>query len=153
MVEQRSPKPQVGGSSPSWPATQEKIKIMNTQLEQSNSVVDIVKLVFSSLIIISSLSVFYIFSDISQIIRVSGLLLMCLVAFGLMFTTQLGKRFWSFVLESKQEFKRISWPTKDEAVRTTLLVILMVFIVGLMLWLLDMFLFWGVQFLMSQGIK
>jgi preprotein translocase subunit SecE len=126
---------------------------MNMQIEHSSSVVDIVKLVFASLIIISSLSVFYIFSDISQVIRVSGLLLMFIAAFGLMYTTQLGRSFWSFALESKQEFKRISWPTKDEAVRTTLLVILMVFIVGLMLWLLDMFLFWGVQFLMSQGIK
>jgi preprotein translocase subunit SecE len=35
--------------------------------------------------------------------------------------------------------------------RTTLLVFAMVFIVGLILWLLDMFLFWGVRVLTGQG--
>jgi len=69
------------------------------------------------------------------------------------FTTAKGKGVWGFVLESKQEFNRIVWPTRDEAIRTTLLVFLMVFIVGLVLWLLDMFLFWGIQLLMNQGVK
>jgi preprotein translocase subunit SecE len=35
--------------------------------------------------------------------------------------------------------------------RTTLLVFAMVFIVGLILWVLDMFLFWGVRYLTGQG--
>ena len=74
-------------------------------------------------------------------------------ALAVCFTTAKGRSVWGFILESKQEFNRVVWPTRDEAVRTTLLVFVMVFIVGLVLWLLDMFLFWGVQLLMSQGVK
>lgn len=123
------------------------------QTEQPNSVAEMMKLITASMILVISLSVFYIFAEITPVIRVPGLLFAFAAALALLFTTKLGKTFWAFALESKQEFRRITWPTRDEAVRTTLLVILMVFVVGIILWLLDMFLFWGVQFVMSQGIK
>lgn len=126
---------------------------MNAQAEEITSVSDIVKLVLSSLLVIGALTAFYALSDIALLYRVLALIVVIVGAVGIGFTTAKGKSVWGFFLESKQEFKRIVWPTKDEAVRTTLLVVFMVFIVGLMLWLLDMFLFWGVQLLMSQGIK
>ena len=74
-----------------------------------------------------------------------------LAAMGLMLTTEIGKNVWLFVLESKQEVRKVVWPTREETVRTTLLVFAMVTIVGLILWFLDMFLFWGVRFLTGQG--
>jgi preprotein translocase subunit SecE len=73
------------------------------------------------------------------------------MALGMMLTTDLGRTVWSFVLESKQEVRKVVWPTREETMRTTLLVFAMVFIVGLILWLLDMFLFWGVRILTGQG--
>jgi preprotein translocase subunit SecE len=66
-------------------------------------------------------------------------------------TTELGRTVWGFALESRQEVRKVVWPTREETMRTTLLVFAMVFIVGLILWLLDMFLFWGVRFLTGQG--
>jgi len=79
------------------------------------------------------------------------LLVIFIVALAMMVTTQLGKWVWAFVIESRQEVRKIVWPTRDETVRTTLLVFAMVFLVGLVLWLLDMFLFWGVRLLTGQG--
>ena len=55
------------------------------------------------------------------------------------------------MLESKQEVRKVVWPTRDETLRTTLLVFAMVIMVGFVLWLLDMFLFWGVRVLTGQG--
>ena len=43
------------------------------------------------------------------------------------------------------------WPTREETMRTTLLVFAMVTVVGLVLWLLDMALFQGVRLLTGQG--
>jgi preprotein translocase subunit SecE len=74
-------------------------------------------------------------------------------AVGVCFTTARGHSVWGFMQESKQEFNRVVWPTREEAVRTTLLVFAMVILVGFVLWLLDTFLFWGIQLLMSQGVK
>lgn len=124
---------------------------MNTQVEASASVFDVVKQVFSVVFLVAGVAAFYYFSDISLLYRVLGLVAMMLIVVGMMLTTGVGRNIWSFVLESKQEVRKVVWPTREETFRTTLLVFAMVFIVGLILWLLDMFLFWGVRLLTGQG--
>lgn len=131
---------------------------MNTQTEPAVSVGDIVKQVFSVLFVVAGVAAFYYFSadhsyfkEVGLLYRVLGLIVIVLVALGMVLTTDLGRTVWGFVLESKQEVRKVVWPTRDETMRTTLLVFAMVFIVGLILWLLDMFLFWGVRLLTNQG--
>jgi preprotein translocase subunit SecE len=126
---------------------------MNAQAEQVTSVADVVKLVVSPLLVVLGVVAFYHFSDLLLIYRVLGLVVIVGASVAIAFKTDKGQSVWQFVLESKQEVRRVVWPTRDETVRTTLLVFAMVFIVGLILWLLDMFLFWAVQLLMSQGIQ
>lgn len=131
---------------------------MNTQAEPATSVADIVKQVFSVFFVVAGIAAFYYFStdhsyfkEVRLLYRVLGLVLVMLMALGVMLTTDLGRAVWDFVLESKQEVRKVVWPTREETMRTTLLVFAMVFIVGLILWLLDMFLFWGVRLLTGQG--
>ena len=131
---------------------------MNTNVETETSVLDIIKKIFSALIVVAAVSAFYYFSvdhdsikEIRLLFRVLGLVSVMIAVLGLMSTTNTGKFVISFVLESKQEVRKVIWPTRDETMRTTLLVFAMVFIVGLILWVLDMFLFWGVRSLTGQG--
>jgi len=126
---------------------------MNAQAEQATSVADIVKLVICPLLIIVGVVAFYHFSDLLLLYRVLGLVAVISLAVGVCFTTAKGQAVWQFMAESKQEMRRVVWPTRDETVRTTLLVFTMVFIVGLILWLLDMFLLWAVQLLMTNGMQ
>jgi preprotein translocase subunit SecE len=131
---------------------------MNTQAEPATSVADIVKQVFSVVFVVGGVAAFYYFStdhtyfkEVRLLYRVLGLVVIVLMALGMVLTTDLGRNVWSFVLESKLEVRKVVWPTREETMRTTLLVFAMVFIVGLILWLLDMFLFWGVRILTGQG--
>ncbi|MCX7101623.1 MAG: preprotein translocase subunit SecE [Methylobacter sp.] len=124
---------------------------MNTQVETSTSVIDVVKKVFSIVFVVAGVAAFYYFSEIRLLYRVIGLLIVLVSVVGLMLTTDTGEVLWSFVLESKQEVRKVVWPTRDETLRTTLLVFAMVIMVGFVLWLLDMFLFWGVRVLTGQG--
>jgi len=131
---------------------------MNTQAEPAAPVGDIVKQAFSVLFVVAGVAAFYYFStdhtyfkEVRLLYRVLGLVVTVLIALGMMLTTDVGRTVWNFVLESKQEVRKVVWPTREETMRTTLLVFAMVFIVGLILWLLDMFLFWGVRLLTGQG--
>ena len=124
---------------------------MNTQVEASASVFDVVKQVISVVIVVAGVAAFYYFSEVPLLYRVLGLVVVALIVVGTMLTTGVGRNVWGFVLESKQEVRKVVWPTREETFRTTLLVFAMVFLVGLILWLLDMFLFWGVRFLTGQG--
>jgi preprotein translocase subunit SecE len=131
---------------------------MNTQTEPATPVADIVKQAFSVVLVVAGVAAFYYFStdhtnfkEVRLLYRVLGLVVVVLMAMGMMLTTDVGRSVWSFVLESKQEVRKVVWPTREETMRTTLLVFAMVSIVSLILWLLDMFLFWGVRLLTGQG--
>ncbi|MBU2569190.1 MAG: preprotein translocase subunit SecE [Gammaproteobacteria bacterium] len=124
---------------------------MSTQVESSASVGDVVKQVFSIVFVIAGLAGFYYFSEYALLYRVLSLVVIVMIAMGLMLTTRIGQGFWTFALESKQEVRKVVWPTRQETMRTTLMVFAMVLIVGVILWLLDMFLFWGVRLLTGQG--
>jgi len=66
-------------------------------------------------------------------------------------TTAMGRSVWSFVIESRQEVRKVVWPTRDETMRTTLMVLAMVSVVGIVLWALDLLLYSGVRYLTGQG--
>jgi len=124
---------------------------MNTQAEAATSILDVVKQVLSVIFVISGIIAFYYLSDIQLLYRVLGLVVIICLSVVVILTTQFGRSIWSFVIESRQEVRKIVWPTREETMRTTLLVFAMVFTVGIVLWLLDMFLFWGVRLLTGQG--
>ena len=124
---------------------------MNTQAEAATSILDVVKQVLSVIFVIAGIIAFYYLSDIQLLYRVLGLVVIICLSVIMILTTQFGRSIWSFVIESRQEVRKIVWPTREETVRTTLLVFAMVFTVGIVLWLLDMFLFWGVRLLTGQG--
>ena len=126
---------------------------MNTQAEVSATPIgDVVKQVLSGLLLVSGIAAFYYFSDIQLLYRVLALVLVFAAAIGLLFTTTMGHDIWGFIKESKQEVRKVVWPTREETIHTTMMVFAMVFVTGLLLWLLDMFLFWVVRLLTGQGV-
>ena len=127
---------------------------VQAQAENTSNVVDVVKQGFSLLFVVAGVTAFYYFSDVpgfSMLYRVLMLVVVVLIAVGVMMTTARGKGIWAFALESKQEVRKVVWPTREETMRTTLLVFGLVFLVGLMLWILDMFLLMGIKSLTGQG--
>ncbi len=118
--------------------------------ESTTQVFDVVKQVISIIFVVAGVAAFYHFSEFPLLYRVLGLIAVVAAALGAMLTTALGQNIWNFMLESKQEVRRVVWPTREETFRTTLMVFVMVFVVGLVLWCLDMFLFWGIRILTGQ---
>ncbi len=124
---------------------------MNTQAEQSSSVIDIVKQLASIVFVVAGVAAFYYFSEIQLLYRVLALLGVLLAVVGMLLTTSMGRSVWSFVIESRQEVRKVVWPTRDETMKTTLMVLAMVSVVGIALWALDLLLYSGVRYLTGQG--
>lgn len=127
---------------------------MNAQVEDTSKVFDVVKQVSSLVLVVAGVAAFYYFSEapgFTMLYRVLMLVAVIFVAIGVMATTEKGRGVWAFALEAKQEVRKVVWPSREETIRTTLLVFALVFLVGLILWFLDMFLFWGIKSLTGQG--
>ncbi len=147
MVEHRSPKPEVGGSSPSWPA---RIRIMvANKLEIETNKNDLVKWILASIIFIGSLFAFYYFDQFPIIYRVLGLIGVVILDFVILFNTEKVKRLRVFTYDARVELKKVVWSTKAEVIQTTVIVFVVVIIMSVLLWLLDKLLGAGIKFLLA----
>lgn len=80
-------------------------------------------------------------------IRVIAIIVGLLIATGIAFTTNQGKRAFVFFKESKVELRRITWPTFAETKQTTLIVLVFTLLMSLLLWGFDSIIILGIQFL------
>ena len=124
---------------------------MNSKVETMGNTLDTVKLVVAVLIVSGGLVAFYFFAEQPLLYRVLGILTGIGIAIFIAYQTNKGRQVWSFFQGAQTEVRKVVWPTKQETVQTTLIVILMVIFVAILLWLLDMFLGWSIGSLMGRG--
>jgi preprotein translocase subunit SecE len=124
---------------------------MNAKAETESSRFDTLKLGAAVLLLAVSILAFYRFDDQLLVVRVLGLLAATGISVFIAAQSSTGKSIISFIGGAKAEVRKVVWPTRAETMQTTLAVILMVFLVGIFLWLLDMVLLWGIQLLTGQG--
>lgn len=116
---------------------------MVAKAETQGSWLDTLKLGIAIALLAGGVFAFYWLGDVSQLYRALGLVAVAAVALGIAYTTDKGQRGWAFVQNSRTELRKVVWPTRQEAVQTTLIVLVVVLLVGIFLWLLDMLLSWG----------
>ena len=125
---------------------------MNAKAEaEKGNALDTVKLGASILILVGAVAAFHYFEDQMLLLRVGGMLGAVAAAAGIALTTAVGRRVLGFVAETRNEVRKVVWPTRQETIQTTMLVFGMVLILGIMLWLVDMFMLWMVQTLTGLG--
>jgi preprotein translocase subunit SecE len=75
-----------------------------------------------------------------------------LVAGALVFAMSSGfGDFRQFVLDARNELRKVFWPTRQETLMTTAVVFGFAVIAGVFFWLLDLFLAWSTKILTGQG--
>ena len=124
---------------------------MNVKAEENGSPLDTIKWLVSLVVLVAGIGGYYYFEAESAAIRIVGLLVAVGIAVAVAYMTQQGKALWSFAQESRQEVRKVVWPTKQETVQTTIIVLVMVTLVGIALWLIDMFFAWGYTVITGQG--
>jgi preprotein translocase subunit SecE len=124
--------------------------VAKTETEVSNKM-DTFKLVMAIAILLAGIAGFYYYAEESLLYRVLGLVGLVIVAAGIAFTTSTGHAILSFGREARTEVRKVVWPTRQETVQTTLMVVVAVIILGIFLWLIDMMLLNAVQVLTGRG--
>ena len=95
-------------------------------------------------VLITGMILFYYYSDVRLFYRVIGMISVVIFSAFIAYQSDFGKLVYSYVTDSKVELKKVTWPTKQETTQTTLGVIFVVIIVGILLWLFDMLLGWAI---------
>ena len=124
--------------------------VAKTEIEVTNKL-DTVKLLLSIALLVAGVAGFYYYEAEGLIYRVLGLLVFVLIALGTVYTTNLGQSVVGFGRESRAEVRKVVWPTRQETIQTTLMVLVAVIILGIFLWFIDMMLVNAVQYLTGRG--
>jgi preprotein translocase subunit SecE len=124
---------------------------MNSRAEARGAGLDTAKLAIAALLLVSGIFAFYFFEGFSVLLRVIGLLVISGAAAAVALQTERGRTLWQFISDARMEVRKVVWPSRQETLQTTLIVIVMVLIVGIILWLFDMVLMAILRFLTGQG--
>lgn len=112
---------------------------------------DTTKFAVALLLLGTAIGLFYYFGDQYVLFRALGVLIAAGISLVIMAKTARGQAALSFVGETRTEFRKVVWPTRQETVRTTFIVLLMVMVMAIILWLFDALLLWAVRLLTGQG--
>lgn len=85
------------------------------------------------------------FKEVHSLVRVLGVVVAIAVAGVLALQTTKGKATLAFARESRLEVRKVVWPTRQEAIQTTLIVLAVTAVMGLLLFVLDGALVWLVN--------
>ena len=118
--------------------------VAKTEQVVSNKL-DTIKLLLAIAILIAGIVGFYYYEAESQLYRVLGVVFAAGVAIAISSTTNIGQNLIGFGREARMEVRKVVWPTRQETVQTTFMVIVAVIVIGIFLWLIDMLLAEAIQ--------
>jgi len=111
---------------------------MDSRLDTGPTSQDTAKLLLAGLILLGGIFAYYYYADVSVLWRAIGVLVAFLAALGVVMTTYHGQLLSRFIHGSRIELRKVVWPSREESLQTTAIVLVFALIGGVFFWLLDL---------------
>ena len=112
--------------------------------EQPSSSFDSLKWGFIFLLLAAAVAGNYVYGEESVLIRAVAVVVLVGIAGLIALQTEKGRNAAIFAKEARTEVREVVWPTRQEALQTTGIVLVVTLLMSVLLWLLDTALFWVV---------
>ncbi|ARD24239.1 preprotein translocase subunit SecE [Shewanella japonica] len=110
---------------------------MTTNTENQNNSLDIVKWGIAVILIAAAVIGNQAFGEASVVVRTLGVIVAFVIAGFIALQTVKGKEALSFAREAHIEVRKVVWPTRQEALNTTFIVLAATAVVAVILWGFD----------------
>jgi preprotein translocase subunit SecE len=128
---------------------------MNDEVKQTTAEptgADTAQLVAAILLVLGGIVAYYVLKSRPEVwaswVALFGGIALGILVFGV---SRRGRDFWQFVLESRVELRKVFWPSRQETLTTTMVVLVFVVIAAVFFWLLDLGLASVTRFFTGQG--
>ena len=98
---------------------------------------DKIKIIIAGLLFVAGFAGFYYFSDMPLVARVGMVLAGIAASVVVGLSSASGKQLSGFVSESREEVRKVVWPTRKESFQTAAAVFGFVVIMAMFLWIVD----------------
>jgi len=120
--------------------------------EQVTSSFDTLKWGVVFLLLAGAVAGNYVYGEASVLIRAVAVVIAVIVAGLIAMQTEKGSNALIFAKEARTEVRKVVWPTRQEAVQTTGIVLVVTLLMSLLLWGLDSVLFWVVGLITGMQV-
>jgi len=126
---------------------------MNSKAENSKpAIADTLLLLVSVIMLLAGVGAYYYYQDLAITpVRVAALIVVTVLASWIAAQSEKGGAFFRFLKEADIERRKVVWPTHQEAVQTSLMVIVVVIIISLFLAVVDWMIGGLVRALLTGG--
>ena len=118
---------------------------MSANIESQSGAKDSLLWALVFIILVAAVVANSFYSELSVTLRAAAVVVALGVAGLLAYQTNKGKNTVAFAKESRLEMRKVVWPNRQEAIQTTLIVLVVTAVVGLFLFMLDGLLVWLVN--------
>ena len=120
------------------------------QTTEGASAKDTALMALSILVLLAGIVAFYWYDEDALALRLAMVAGGLVVAGGLLWISWYGREFRQFAQAARVELRKVVWPSREDTVRTTMMVILFAIAMGVFFWILDMILTWLIRWLTGQ---
>jgi preprotein translocase subunit SecE len=120
------------------------------QTSEVASAKDTALMTLSVLVLLAGIVAFYWFDEDALPLRLGMVAGGLVLAGGLLWISWYGREFRQFAQAARVELRKVVWPSREDTVRTTIMVIAFAIVMGLFFWILDMILTWLIRLLTGQ---
>jgi preprotein translocase subunit SecE len=103
-------------------------------VKDNTPLIDWVKWAAAFALFSMGLALNYEYAEVAVALRVIAWIFLAALVIACVVWTEKGKRFYHFLRESRREMRKVHWPTRQETVQTTIVVMVVVAIFSLILW-------------------
>lgn len=122
---------------------------MNAKAEQNTGSLDLVKwMLVTALVVIGVVGNQYYAAE-PILYRAIALIVLGGVALFVAVQTVKGRSMMQLAKEARGEIRKVVWPTRPETLQTTMIVVAVVLVMGLLLWGLDSLIGWAVSLIVG----
>lgn len=90
------------------------------------------------------------FAQVAGAIRAIGWIVLLAACAAIAAMTAQGKAIIAFSKDARLELRKVVWPSRQETMQTTLMVLVLVIVMSLILWGIDTFLMWAIAWMTGQ---
>jgi len=125
---------------------------MSEKVENASNPLDMVKWVLVAVLLGGLVFAYTSYEEISVLYRALAAVAIVVVAGAIAATTTKGRAFLTFAKDARIEVRKVVWPTRQEVVRMTLVILAATALVGVLLYFIDMIIVWVVGLVTGIGV-
>lgn len=109
----------------------------NSKVAETQSRADSIKWILVGLLVIGGVVANGYYGSVAWALRAAAGIVLAGIIVAIVYHTAAGQRLWSFSKASRAEMRKVVWPTRQETMQTSLIVVVAVVVTALVLWGLD----------------